>query len=392
MFVHFESHRAKHPRRIAAHGSVMLLLLCGTASAQQPPALPPPAVTIATVVKKNIAPTHSFIGRVEAIQMVQIHALVQGVLQEVAFKEGSDVKQGQLLFVIQPDLYDAQLKNAQAALAKAQATLSNDQLTVQRQQELAKHGNTPQATLDQAIATRNADAAGVQAAEAQVETAKINLGYTRITAPISGRIGVAAVTKGNLVSATTGPLATIVELDPIRVVFSVDQNSLVTAEQKRGSSVHELTQEFLPRIQFNNGTMYDQQGELSFVSNQVDQTTGTIPIYAQFPNPKGLLLPGQYVKIMVRPAAPEVRLLVPVAAVQQDKTGKFVLVVDNDNKVKQQRFEATQQSGQDWIVDSGLQEGERVIVQGLQKVHPGQVVNPQPATGQTTGTTGSTAR
>jgi membrane fusion protein, multidrug efflux system len=338
---------------------------------------PPPAVTVARVVKQNVAPKHVFVGRVDAMQSVQLHAMVQGVLQQVVFKEGADVTEGQLLFVIDPNVYQAQLDGAQAALAKAEATLKNDQLTVARQQQLVRQQAAPQQTLDTAVATRDADAATVKAAEAQVRTAQINLGYTQIKAPISGRIGAATITKGNLVSTSTGPLATIVQLDPIRVVFSVDASSLVTAEQQRGSSVHELTKEFLPKIKFSNGTIYDQAGELSFVSNQVDAATGTIPIYASFPNSKNLLLPGQYVSVVVQPSTAEERILVPVAAVQQDKQGKFVLVVGPDNKVVQQRFEATRQIDQSWVVDEGLNEGQNVIVNGIQKAHAGQTVNPQ---------------
>lgn len=364
---------------------LLILLAIGAAFfptmalAQQQPSGPPPSVTVVKVAKENVTPTYTTIGRVQAIQSVQIHALVQGILQQVAFQEGSDVKEGQLLFVIQPDIYQAQVKSAEAALAKAQAALKNDQLTVARDQDLVKRGATPQATLDEAIATRDADQANVEAAQAQIETAEINLGYTRIKAPISGRIGAAAVTKGNLVDSTTGALATLVQLDPIRVVFSVDQSRLVTAEQKRGTSVQQLTQEFLPRIQLSNGTMYGQTGKLAFVSNQVDQSTGTIPIYAEFANPKKLLLPGQYVNIVIRPAKPDEELVVPITAVQQDSQGKFVLIVGPDKKVSEQRIQATRQTGQNWIVQSGLKEGQTVIVQGVQKARAGQVVNPQPA-------------
>ncbi|MGN6583093.1 MAG: efflux RND transporter periplasmic adaptor subunit, partial [Rhizobiaceae bacterium] len=364
---------------------LLILLAIGAAFfptmalAQQQPSGPPPSVTVVKVAKENVTPTYTTIGRVQAIQSVQIHALVQGILQQVAFQEGSDVKEGQLLFVIQPDIYQAQVKSAEAALAKAQAALKNDQLTVARDQDLVKRGATPQATLDEAIATRDADQANVEAAQAQIETAEINLGYTRIKAPISGRIGAAAVTKGNLVDSTTGALATLVQLDPIRVVFSVDQSRLVTAEQKRGTSVQQLTQEFLPRIQLSNGTMYGQTGKLAFVSNQVDQSTGTIPIYAEFANPKKLLLPGQYVNIVIRPSKPDEELVVPITAVQQDNQGKFVLVVGPDKKVSEQRIQATRQTGQNWIVQSGLKEGQTVIVQGVQKARAGQVVNPQPA-------------
>jgi membrane fusion protein (multidrug efflux system) len=350
---------------------------------------PLPAVTVAPVVKKNIAPTHDFVGRVVAIQLVQLHALVQGILQQVAFKEGSDVKEGQLLFLIDPILYQAQVDNAKAGLAKAQATLQNDQKTVERDQALIKTYATPQSTLDQASATRDADAAGVSSAQAELRIAETNLGYTRITAPISGRIGAATVTRGNLVGTTTGPLATIVQLDPIRVVFSVDDQSLVAAEQKSGSSVEELTKQFLPHIRFNNGTTYDKEGKLTFISNQVDQTTGTIPIYAEFSNPNGLLLPGQFVTIVVAPTKPDDRLVVPVAAVQQDKQGKFVLLVGADNRVRQQRIEATRQIGEDWVVDQGLQADQKVIVEGLQKVKSGQAVNPQLAANPQQGPPGS---
>ena len=357
---------------VAARAPAVLVLLCA--------ATPPlPAVTVAPVVKQDVAPKHTFVGRVDPIQSVQLHALVQGVLQQVTFKGGEDVKEGQLLFVIDPSVYEAQLQGAEASLAKAQAALKNSELIVARQQQLVTRDAVAQQTVDTAVATRDADAAGVKAAEAQVQTAKINLGYTRIEAPIAGRIGAAAITKGNLVSTSTGALATIVQLDPIRVVFSVDASSLTTAEQRRGSSADELTKEFLPKIKFSNGTMYDQDGELSFISNQVDAATGTIPIYANFPNPKSLLLPGQYVSVVVRRSTPDERVLVPVAAVQQDRQGKFVLLVDADNKVVQQRFEATRQFGQDWIVESGLDAGQKVIVEGLQKVHTGQAVNPRSA-------------
>lgn len=368
---------------VVAIGTPAVLILF---SAATPPL---PAVTIASVVKQNVAPKHTFVGRVDAIQSVQLHALVQGVLQQVAFKGGEDVKEGQLLFVIDPNVYEAQLQGAEASLAKTQAALKNSELIVARQQQLVSRNDVAQQTVDTAVATRDADAASVKAAEAQVQTARINLGYTQIKSPIAGRIGAAAITKGNLVSTSTGALATIVQLDPIRVVFSVDASSLTTAEQQRGSSADELTKEFLPKIQFSNGTMYDQDGELSFVSNQVDAATGTIPIYANFPNTKNLLLPGQYVSVIVRPSTPDERVLVPVAAVQQDNQGKFVLVVGADNKVVQQRFEATRQFGQNWIVDNGLSEGQQVIVEGLQKVHAGLAVNPQQPNPLTAVTPGS---
>lgn len=359
--------------------------LTAYAASAQDAHTPPPAVTVAEVVTKNVAPEKTFVGRVQALESVQVHALVQGILERVAFTEGADVKAGDLLFVIDPSIYQAQLDEAEANVKKAQAALGNDQLTVDRDQPLAKRGDVAQQTLDAAVAARDADAAAVQMAQAQAKAAQINLGYTRITSPIAGRIGAAAVTKGNLVGATTGPLATVVQLDPIRVVFSVDDTSLVTAEQQRGSSVQQLTQEFEPRIRFGNGKFYNETGSLSFISNQVDAATGTIPIYASFPNPQRLLLPGQYVSVIVSPTSAQNRLVVPVAAVQQDNQGKFALVVGPDDKVAQQRLTATRQFGQDWVVDSGLKAGQRVIVEGIQKAHLGETVAPQMAASDTPG-------
>jgi membrane fusion protein (multidrug efflux system) len=255
----FRVNPPKWIRSVATWTPAILVLLCAAAP-------PPPAVTVAPVVKQNVAAKHTFVGRVDAIQSVQLHALVQGVLQQVTFKGGEDVKEGQLLFVIDPNVYEAQLDGAQASLAKTQATLKNDELILARQQQLISRGDVAQQTLDTAVATRDADAASVKAAEAQVQAAKINLGYTRIKAPIAGRIGAAAITRGNLVSTSTGTLATIVQLDPIRIVFSVDAGSLTTAEQQRGSSADELTKEFLPKIQFSNGTMYE--GRTTFLHQQ----------------------------------------------------------------------------------------------------------------------------
>jgi membrane fusion protein, multidrug efflux system len=368
------------PRRHRAAGAALAAMLTLATGAAAQTAAPPPAVTVEPVVAKDVSPSWEFIGRVEAEQAVDVRARVQGTLQEMDFEEGQDVKAGQLLFVIEPAPYEAALKGAQAQLAKAQAALKEAEQNLTRRQELRQRGVETQANLDQAVAQHESAAADVAAAEATVQTAQINLGYTRIESPIDGRIGRAAITKGNLVGPDSGPLARIVQLDPIRVVYSVDDRALTAAKQKAGDlSQAELNAKFVPQLRLGSGDMYGETGKVDFIDNEVDPNTGTVAVRAVFPNRKRLLLPGQYVTVVIHPEQSERHPVVPVAAVQEDKRGKYVLVVDADNRVEQRRIRADRQIDQQWVVEDGLREGETVIVQGLQKVKPGVVVKPVPA-------------
>lgn len=355
-----------------------LILAAGGAAAQTRP--PPPAVTVTPVVVKDVSPSWEFIGRVEAVQTVEVHARVQGFLQEVTFREGQDVKTGQLLFVIEPAPYEVAWQAAQAQLAKAKATLTEAEQNLARNQQLRQRGVAAEATYEQALAQRDSAAADVQAAEANLRTAGINLSYTRVESPIDGRIGRAAITKGNLVGPTTGALATIVQLDPIRVVFSVDDRAVTEVKEKASNvSQAELNSRFVPQIRLATGDMYEPEGKVDFIDNQVDPNTGTVAVRAVFPNPRRLLLPGQFVTVVIHPEQTERHPVVPVAAVQEDKQGKYVLVLGPDNRVEQRRIVADRQVNQEWVVEQGLREGESVIVEGLQKVRPGMVVNPVPA-------------
>ena len=236
---------------------------------------------------------------------------------------------------------------------------------------------TPQANLDAAQAQRDLAAADVQAAQAQVETAKINLGYTQITSPIDGRIGHANVTKGNVVGPSTGPLARVVQLDPIRVVFSVDDRTLTNArQQNQGVPLEQLSARYVPTLRLGNGQMYPEKGKIDFVDNQVDPNTGTVAVWASFANPNGLLLPNQFTTVVIHPDQKEERPVVPLAAVQQDQQGQYVFVVGDGDHVQQRRIQTDFQVGQDLVVKSGLREGETIVVQGLQKVKPGAQVRP----------------
>jgi membrane fusion protein (multidrug efflux system) len=370
------------PRLVAP---LMAVLLAAAAGWTVPPALaqgapgaagPPPAVTVAPVVAKDVAPSTEFIGRVQAIQSVDLRARVEGFLEQVAFQDGQDVKAGDLLYRIEQAPYQAAVQSAQAQLARTQAALKQAESNYQRQAELRRSDFQSQAVLDQAVAARDSAAADVQAAEAALRTAQLNLGYTTITSPIDGRIGKTAYTRGNLVGPSSNALATVVQLDPIRAVFSVADRDVITEKQQSGQPQEQIIQRFLPTLRLSNGSEYPQKGEIEFVDNAVDPATGTVPIWARFANPQKLLLPGQFATVVVRPEQSERRPVVPLTAVQEDKNGKFVLVVGADDKAQERRIKVSRQIGQDWIVDDGLQQGETVIVEGLQKVRPGQPVNP----------------
>ncbi len=334
-------------------------------------AVPPPSVVVAPVMQQNIAPSFSNIGHVVAIQSVKIVARVTAFIDKVEFRQGSDVKEGQVLFALQPAQYQAALQTAQANVASAQAALQNAELQYTRGSRLNATGFEAQSSLDSATATRNEDEANVLAAQASLANAQLNLSYCTITAPIAGRIGAVALTRGNLVGTTTGTLATINQLDPIRVEFAVSADSPILAAA-RGSA--ETT--FAVSLDLPNGTPYPIKGRIAFLDNQVDSATGTVNVYADFPNPNGVLLPGAYVEVDTAPATPQEALLVPVAAVQNDQAGSFVLVVGNDNKVAQVSVTLGDQIDENFVVKSGLQAGERVVVDGIQKVKVGEVVAP----------------
>lgn len=296
--------------------TVALAGLSWRAGAQQGGSVPPPAVVVAPVENRDVAPSWEFIGRVQAIQAVDVVARVQGFLEQTEFKEGSDVKAGQLLFVVEPGPYRAALEAAQAQLAKAQATLHEADLNLARLKDLRARQVEPQANVDQAQAQRDSAAADAQAAQAQVDTAQINLGYTNIKSPIDGRIGRANVTKGNVVGPTTGPLAHIDQLDPIRVVFSVDDRTMTNVrQQNQGVPLEQLSARYVPTLRLGNGQMYPGQGKIDFVDNQVDPNTGTVAVWASFANPQGLLLPNQFATVVIHPDQKEERPVVPVAAV-----------------------------------------------------------------------------
>lgn len=371
-------------RRRSLSGAALVLLmglaLTRMVAAQAPAGragLPLPAVVFITVQPQEIHQSAEFIAHVQAIQSVDIKARVEGYLEQVAFTGGQDVKKGQLLYVIEPPPYQAAVAAAQAQLEGAQASLTQAEQNLSQQQQLYARHSTPLSTLQQAQATYGVDKANVTADKAQLKTAQINLGYTRITSPIDGRIGATSVTAGNLVGPTTGTLATVVQLNPIRVVFSVNERSFVAYRQKHPQATQQqINARFIPKLRLPDGSTYSETGRVAFVNNQVDTGTGTLPVYADFPNPRELLLPGMLVTAVISPETPATGFLVPAGAVQQDQQGKYLLVVGKGNVVERRAVATGAQIEQDIVVTSGLNGGDRVVVAGIQKVRPGQAVKP----------------
>lgn len=361
----------------------------GTSSDQQQ--TPPPGVVVASVQMQDVAAERRYIGTIKAIQSVDVRARVEGFLNEVAFEQGHTVEAGQLLYQIEQDQYQAALASAegqlaasQAALSSASATLEDKQADFERFAELVKRGDTSQTNFDRAKAQRDEAAASVESAKASIkqaqaaiDTAKINLGYTTIKSPISGRIGATKYTEGNLVNASSGTLATVVQLDPIRAVFSIPSADFVRLQERLAEDGADRAQDlYVPHLILPTGTAYKESGRVAFADNQVNTSTGTIPIYADFPNPDRLLLPGQFVTAVVRTAETRKEPVVPASAIQRTREGEQVYLVGADNRVEQRTIKTGVQVGTGYAVTSGLQSGEIVIVSGVQKVKPGMVVKP----------------
>lgn len=336
----------------------------------------PPMVTVMAVVEAEVSSPETYVGRVEAIQLVELRARVEGFLEQVKFKEGGEVAAGDLLYVIEEAPYRARLNAAKAALANAEATLTKARQYRQRLQNV-RSGGVSATDLESAASAELQAKAQVQAAAAGLEQAEIDLGYTRIKAPISGRIGRTAYTQGNLVGPGSGALARIVQIDPIRVVYSISDVNLTGARISAGNGKDAAMDcRLVPRIQLPGGEMFPSPGRLEFMDNQLDVSTGTLAVRAVFDNSEEVLLPGQYVTVQVSCRQGKRLPVVPQAAVQEDREGRYVFVLDGQNKAQQRRIKTGITLGVDWVVESGIVAGETIIVQGVQKVIPGQLVEP----------------
>jgi membrane fusion protein (multidrug efflux system) len=367
---------------------ILVLALAAPAAAQFGPQ-GPPAVGVVTAERKPVTESTEFVGRIEAVNRVDIRARVTGFLQERAFREGQEVKAGDVLFRLERPPFEAQLEQARAQVASARAQLENAQVSLARARELRSTGAGTQVALDNAQAQERTANASLLGALAQVRVAEINLGYTQISAPIDGKIGRASLTPGNVVSPTlVDPLATIVSQDPMRVAFPVSARAATELRNRyegRGG-----TGAAVVRVRLSDGKPYEHPGRIDFVDPQIDRNTDSILVRALIPNPlRGPLdagqpgdrelIDGQFVSVVVEGAEPVQAIVIPRAAVLQDQGGTYVFVVGEGNKAERRNVRLGRSTAETAVIEDGLQGGESVISEGLQRVRPGQPVNPAPA-------------
>ena len=340
------------------------------AAAAQPPA---PAVGVRLAAMKGVSQSFEFVGRVKAIEKVDLRARVEGFLEKVLFREGQDVKTGELLYQIEKVQFQAAVDQAKANLVVAEAALTNAKVEYERSLELVKRNFTPQSQVDTNKAALDSATGRVMQAKAALTQAQVNLDYTDIRAPIDGRIGRTAYTVGNLVNPASGVLATIVSQDPIYVLFPVSVRDLEAIREARRKEEGGMAKIDI-RVRLPSGQEYAQRGVWNLTDPQVDPQTDSLVMRATIPNPDRTLTDGQFVTAIIRERQEAPRLVVPQSALQVDQSGYYVLVVNDQHKVEQRRVQTGPQRGTDVVVTSGVKEGEKVIVDGIQKVRPGQVV------------------
>jgi len=349
---------------------IQFVILVGfPANAQQ--AAPPPAVLVQPAELRSMTKQAEFVGRAEALEKVDLRARVQGFLGPRLFKEGDTVKENQVVFTIEREPFEAVVDQRKAQLAAAEATFANSDQQLQRTTELARKGNAPIAQLDQRTAEQRQAKAAVMEAEANLRDAQIQLSYTDIKTPISGRIGRAAVSPGNLVGPDTGVLATVVQDDPMQVLFSVTQREMLEARDS------EVTGKVRARVRLANGSLYSEKGRVDFLDVQVNPRTDGQTVRAMFPNPDDILTSGQTVRVIIEEKGGDKVLVIPQSAVAIDQTGPYVFVVGENNTVEQRRLKlGTNREGLA-VVEDGVKPGERVVVQGQQRIRAGITVAPQ---------------
>jgi len=358
--------------------SACMLSACG-GDDQPQGAAPPPEVGVVSVQPAVVPVQMDLVGRLAPFRSADVRARVPGVLQQRVYEEGSDVREGQVLFQIEPSQLQAATRQAQAALAAAQASYANAKVAADRARQLAPQKFVSQSDLDNAEAAERSAAAAVKQAQAALANARINQGYATVRAPISGRAGKQQVTEGALVGEGTATLlATVDQIDPLYVNFSLGVTELQQIRSTRTNQAATEVQVILP-----DGTPYAHTGTLDFAGDVVDPATGAIALRARVPNPDKTLLPGTYVTLKATLGQQPNAFRVPQAALQRDAAGAYLLAVGSDGKVVRKDVIVDRQQGPDWIVSKGLAAGDRVIVSGLQRAQPGQPVKAVPADAKT---------
>ncbi len=335
-------------------------------------AAPKPAVGVRLAALKGVNESFTFVGRIKAVNKVEVRARIEGFLDKVLFREGQEVKAGDLLYQIEKVQFQALVDQAKANVAVAEATETNARLEYGRNSQLSKKQYSPQSQVDADKAALDTAVGHIMQTRAALRQAEVNLDYTDIRAPIDGKIGRTAYTMGNLVNPASGVLATIVSQDPIYVLFPVSVRDLETIREtrKRDGGLAKID----IRLKLSNGLDYAHSGVWNLTDPQVDQSTDSLIMRATVPNPEGLLIDGQFVTASIRERTEAPRLVIPQSALQADQSGYYALVVNARHEVEVRRVQTGPNLDADVIVTSGVSEGDKVIVDGIQKVRPGQVV------------------
>jgi membrane fusion protein (multidrug efflux system) len=335
-----------------------------------------PVISATTINESRLEVNREFIGRTAATSRVELRARISGVLEERLFEEGMPVAAEDPLYIIESDSYQASVAQAKALVASDHAQLNEATMTQKRVEKLVLSQSISDQDADSARTATRVASAALDASRAALQRAELDLQYTSIIAPSSGVIGETNVNVGNLVGPDSGVLATIVALDPIYVHFTVSDVEYLNF--RRNVSMSDATSaktELRPHLRLSNGEAYAHAGDLELIGNEIDSGTGTLTLRASFPNPKKLLRPGQFVSVVFKGETGKSGLLVPQKAVLASGTGRSVLVVDGNGKIEQRAIEIGEARGENFVVKSGLVNGERVVTRGLQKVRPGMSVN-----------------
>ena len=370
------------------------LFLAGCSEPVDPPQSPPVPVSVVTLGDSEVRPSRNFVARTEASARANLGARIEAEIIEILFVEGSQVKQGQVLVRLEDTRVSADLKQSRAELAAARAEISSARKNLARGEEVAGKGYLSDADLDSLKDRFNAAQSRVKNAEAAVQKAETNLEYAEIKSPFNGWIGRHNYDVGAVVSPASGPITEVLVTDPIYVEFQLNESDYVAFRRAANGKNEDVASGLSLHLTLPDGARFNQEGRLSFADVQTDASTGTVAMRAVFPNPGAVLLPGLYATLRIEGAAGESQVLVPQAAIQETIEGKFVLVVDNEHKVVQRFMKTGARVGAMIAVQSGLEAGEQVIVEGLQKVRSGLTVRPivkqiDPVTGVFTSATDS---